>query len=67
MDLVPECVADRASGAGDPKLTFDQVAIDKATAHSAESADVILRKPAALRRVAAVLADLLAGRPAVAR
>jgi DNA-binding response OmpR family regulator len=27
------------------------------------SADVILRKPAALRRVAAVLADLLAGRP----
>ena len=28
------------------------------------SADVILRKPAALRRVAAVLAELLAGRPA---
>ncbi|MES3033169.1 MAG: response regulator [Gemmatimonadota bacterium] len=28
------------------------------------SADVILRKPAALRRVASVLADLLAGRPA---
>jgi DNA-binding response OmpR family regulator len=27
------------------------------------SADVILRKPAALRRVAAVLAELLAGRP----
>ncbi|MBR1278606.1 DNA polymerase I [Bradyrhizobium sp. AUGA SZCCT0283] len=30
-------------GSGKNKLTFDQVAIDKATAHSAESADVILR------------------------
>ena len=30
-------------GSGKNKLTFDQVAIDKATAYSAESADVILR------------------------
>jgi DNA polymerase-1 len=30
-------------GSGKNKLTFDQVAIDKATAHSAEGADVILR------------------------
>ena len=30
-------------GNGKSKLTFDQVAIDKATAYSAESADVILR------------------------
>ena len=30
-------------GSGKNKLTFDQVAIDKATAHSAEDADVILR------------------------
>ena len=30
-------------GSGKNKLTFDQVAIDKATAHAAESADVILR------------------------
>ena len=31
------------TGSGKNKLTFDQVAIDKATAYSAESADVILR------------------------
>jgi DNA polymerase-1 len=30
-------------GSGKNKLTFDQVAIDKATAHSAEDSDVILR------------------------
>src|SRR6185437_12926609 len=30
-------------GSGKNKLTFDQVAIDRATAHSAESADVIYR------------------------
>jgi DNA polymerase-1 len=30
-------------GSGKNKLTFDQVAIDRATAHSSESADVILR------------------------
>jgi DNA polymerase-1 len=30
-------------GSGKNKLTFDQVAIDRATAYSAESADVILR------------------------
>ena len=30
-------------GSGKGKLTFDQVAIDKATAYSAEDADVILR------------------------
>ncbi len=30
-------------GSGKNKLSFDQVAIDKATAHSAEDADVILR------------------------
>ena len=49
-------------GAGAPlvvMLTGD----DDFPAESA-SADVILRKPAALRRVAAVLAELLAGRPA---
>ncbi len=31
------------TGSGKGKLTFDQVAIDKATAYSAEDADVILR------------------------
>jgi DNA polymerase I len=31
------------TGSGKAKLTFDQVAIDKATAYSAEDADVILR------------------------
>ena len=31
------------TGSGKNKLTFDQVAIDRATAYSAESADVILR------------------------
>ncbi len=31
------------TGSGKSKLTFDQVAIDKATAYSAEDADVILR------------------------
>lgn len=31
------------TGSGKAKLTFDQVAIDRATAYSAESADVILR------------------------
>jgi DNA polymerase-1 len=31
------------TGSGKNKLAFDQVAIDKATAHAAESADVILR------------------------
>src|SRR5258707_3790313 len=30
-------------GSGKNKLTFDQVAIDRATAYSAEDADVILR------------------------
>ena len=52
----------KGRGAGAPlvvMLTGD----DDFPAESA-SADVILRKPAALRRVAAVLADLLAGRPA---
>src|SRR3954463_6525054 len=36
-------------GSGKNKLTFDQVAIDKATAHSAEGADVILRLHRALK------------------
>ncbi|NOJ46583.1 DNA polymerase I [Bradyrhizobium archetypum] len=36
-------------GNGKGKLTFDQVAIDKATAYSAESADVILRLHRALK------------------
>jgi DNA polymerase I len=36
-------------GSGKNKLSFDQVAIDKATAHSAESADVILRLQRALK------------------
>jgi DNA polymerase-1 len=36
-------------GSGKNKLTFDQVAIDKATAHSAESADVVLRLHRALK------------------
>src|SRR6185503_13720362 len=31
------------TGSGKAKLTFDQVAIDRATAYSAEDADVILR------------------------
>src|SRR5258707_14480677 len=31
------------TGSGKAKLTFDQVAVDKATAYSAEDADVILR------------------------
>jgi DNA polymerase I len=36
-------------GSGKNKLTFDQVAIDKATAHSAEIADVVLRLHRALK------------------
>ena len=36
-------------GSGKNKLTFDQVAIDRATAYSAESADVILRLHRALK------------------
>ena len=36
-------------GSGKNKLTFDQVAIDRATAYSAESADVILRLQRALK------------------
>ncbi|WOH65918.1 DNA polymerase I [Bradyrhizobium sp. BWA-3-5] len=36
-------------GSGKNKLTFDQVAIDKATTYSAESADVILRLHRALK------------------
>ncbi|WP_065751776.1 DNA polymerase I [Bradyrhizobium paxllaeri] len=36
-------------GSGKNKLTFDQVAIDKATAYSAESADMILRMHRVLR------------------
>ena len=37
------------TGSGKNKLTFDQVAIDKATGYSAESADVILRLHRALK------------------
>src|SRR5436190_330524 len=37
------------TGSGKNKLTFDQVAIDRATAYSAESADVILRLHRALK------------------
>src|SRR5262249_56795893 len=37
------------TGSGKNRLTFDQVAIDRAAAHSAESADVILRLHRALK------------------
>src|SRR6185437_8223270 len=37
------------TGSGNAKLTFDQVAIDRATAYSAEDADVILRLWRALK------------------
>ena len=39
----PSSAMANSIGSGKNKLTFDQVAIDKATAYSAESADVILR------------------------
>ena len=39
----PSSATANLTGSGKDKLTFDQVAIDKATAYSAEDADVILR------------------------
>ena len=41
--VMPPSTHGELTGSGKGKLSFDQVAIDKATAYSAEDADVILR------------------------